>query len=430
MTAERSLGMHIKPGYKQTEVGVIPEDWGVYKLGSLLLGAPTYGINAPAIEYDTRYPTYLRITDISENGKFIQESKASVNHVDSDKYILNIEELVFARTGASVGKSYIYDPPDGRLVFAGFLIRIQPDGKKLSAKFLKFYTQTKQYWNWIVTNSMRSGQPGINGKEYASLIVSLPPIAEQQAIADCLSDADGLIESLEQLIAKKRQIKQGAMQELLTGKRRLPGFSSVSCRGDLLVAPTGYKQTELGMIPQDWNTIPIGSLCNISAGSDLVKEDFSSAMDERYPFPIYSNAITNKGLYGYSKSYQYEPDSITVTARGEIGYAIYRTKQFCAIGRLLILTSIYPCDLRIVAEYINNFVDFASENTGVPQLTVPQIAKYFVAIPLNKAEQTAIANVLSDIDSELTALETKLEKARKIKQGMMHELLTGSIRLV
>ncbi|MGA6829218.1 restriction endonuclease subunit S [Nitrospira sp. NS4] len=121
---------------------------------------------------------------------------------------------------------------------------------------------------------------------------------------------------------------------------------------------------------------------------------------------------------------------MTVTARGDVGHAVYRTIPFCAIGRLLVLSSTYPCDLRFVTEFINQSVDFALESTGVPQLTAPQISKYTVALPPTKTEQEAIAAILSDMDAEIAALEAKLAKARLLKQGMMQELLTGRIRLV
>ena len=160
-----------------------------------------------------------------------------------------------------------------------------------------------------------------------------------------------------------------------------------------------------------------------------MKEDFSPASDYRHEFPIYSNALTNGGLYGYSKSYQYGPDKITVTARGDIGHAVYRSTCFCCIGRLLVLSSNHLCDLRFVTEFINQFVAFALESTGVPQLTAPQISKYAVALPPTKAEQEAIAEALSDADALIDSLEQLLTKKRQIKQGAMQDLLTGRKRL-
>src|ERR1700690_2312096 len=104
--------MELMTGYKQTEVGVIPEDWAPSQLGQCLIGMPTYGINAPAIPYDSRFPTYLRITDITPSGRFDESNKSSVGHPDALSYVLENGDLVFARTGASVGKSYLYNPKD------------------------------------------------------------------------------------------------------------------------------------------------------------------------------------------------------------------------------------------------------------------------------------------------------------------------------
>jgi len=192
----------------------------------------------------------------------------------------------------------------------------------------------------------------------------------------------------------------------------------------------GYKQTDVGVIPEDWNVISLGSFFQITAGGDLVKKDYSSINDEIHKFPIYANAVANNGLYGYSKSYQYEPNRITVTARGDIGHAVCRDRRFIAIGRLIVLSSKYPCDPSFVTEYINNYINFAIESTGVPQLTAPQVSKYLLVFPPKIAEQEAIATILKDMDAEIAALKSKLAKTRQLKQGMMQELLTGRIRLV
>ncbi|MBU9844655.1 restriction endonuclease subunit S [Rahnella ecdela] len=208
--------------YKFSELGRIPEDWEVHPLGYLLNDSPRYGINAPAVKLGRNIPVYIRITDISDNGYFRPTEKVGVNSPLSDSYILQEGDIVLARTGASVGKSYLYKPEDGTLVYAGFLIKITPDQRSLNSKFLFQFLQTQQYWNWIATNSMRSGQPGVNGNEFASLPIPVPPKKEQTAIASILSDMDAELEALEQKLSKIRDIKQGMMQQLLTGRIRLP----------------------------------------------------------------------------------------------------------------------------------------------------------------------------------------------------------------
>ena len=211
----------IPPGYKQTEVGVIPQDWTVRSLRSCLRSAPDYGINAAAVPFDDGLPTYLRITDISEDNQFRPSPRVSVKHPHMHAFFLRKGDLVFARTGASVGKSYLYTTKDGPLVFAGFLIRMTPDPEMLDPVFLSYCVQSKRYWDWVATMSIRSGQPGINGQEYGTFKIPLPEPSEQRAIATVLSDMDADIAALERRLDKTRAIKQGMMQKLLTGRVRL-----------------------------------------------------------------------------------------------------------------------------------------------------------------------------------------------------------------
>jgi type I restriction enzyme, S subunit len=205
----------------QTRLPGFSREWEVKRLGDCLIARPDYGINAPAVPFSDRLPSYLRISDISEYGRFSPGPRVSVNAKNSGQFFLGEGDIVFARTGASVGKSYLYNKRDGQLVFAGFLIRVRPNPQILVSAFLAGYATTKIYWNWVRLMSMRSGQPGINGKEYAQLPMVLPSISEQTAIATVLSDMDAEIEALEQRLAKTGALKQGMMQELLTGRTRL-----------------------------------------------------------------------------------------------------------------------------------------------------------------------------------------------------------------
>jgi len=238
-----------------------------------------------------------------------------------------------------------------------------------------------------------------------SLPIPFPDEVEQRAIAAALSDVDALLAKLGQFIAKKRDLKQAAMQQLLTGQTRLPGF-----RGE-------------------WEVKRLVEIFDVLAGGDFDPSRSSSVRDERHPFPIYSNAVTDSGLYGFCTYNSYPADSITVTARGTLGVTNFRNHPYTAIGRVLVLQPKLELDGRFFAEFINNRITFIVESTGVPQLTAPQISRYELPTP-TCAEQTAIATVLSDMDAELAALESRRDKTRALKQGMMQELLTGRIRLV
>ena len=216
--------------YKQIKQGMMEdllkpkEGWKMVKLGECLKQKPDYGINAPAVPFDNNLPTYLRITDITEDGYYSKKDIVSVSSQDALKYVMEKGDLVFARTGASTGKTYLYDPKDGMLVFAGFLIRVRTDENVLLPEFFKYQTQTPQYKNWIDANSMRTGQPGINGNEYEAYPVSIPykndkpDLPAQRRIAAILSGIDAKIAAEEKVLEKYEKVKKGLMEKLLNVK--------------------------------------------------------------------------------------------------------------------------------------------------------------------------------------------------------------------
>lgn len=171
-------------------------------------------------------------------------------------------------------------------------------------------------------------------------------------------------------------------------------------------------------------------LFNLFAGGDIDTEHFSQYKTPTHCFPIYSNSLNNKGLYGYTSVPKYKGNAITITGRGSVGHAEYRKQDFDAIIRLLILI---PKKADVVNSYyltqfINQYVSFPLESTGVPQLTVPQIENIEVELP-DFAEQATVAEALSDIDGLISSLQKLIEKKKAIKQGTMQELLTGKKRL-
>ena len=143
----------VKKGYKQTEIGVIPEDWNILSLKDISIGKFTYGVNAPAVEYMPPLPNYIRITDISDNGRFLCENRASVICEHSEQFTLKENDIVFARTGASTGKTYLYRPEDGELVYAGFLIKASINPSLANSRYVFESLHTRRYWNWVATTA-------------------------------------------------------------------------------------------------------------------------------------------------------------------------------------------------------------------------------------------------------------------------------------
>jgi type I restriction enzyme S subunit len=205
-----------------------------------------------------------------------------------------------------------------------------------------------------------------------------------------------------------------------------PGYGFVA---ENPAVPVGYKQTEVGVIPEDWEIFPFGEHFSIYAGGDAPKHSLSSTQSDRHPYPVFANAIQGKGLYGFTAETRSKPDSVTVTARGYLGHAEYRSEPFFPIVRLLVLEPKGTLDSKYTSYAINDRVQFSIESTGVPQLTAPQVARYAVAAPPDVKEQKAIATALSDVDALLEELDRLIAKKRDIKQAAMQQLLTGETRL-
>ena len=190
------------------------------------------------------------------------------------------------------------------------------------------------------------------------------------------------------------------------------------------IAAKDFKMTELGPIPKDWEVKRFDDCFDFAAAGDLREECYNRERVGNCVYPIFSNSLANKGLYGYTSSPRYKADSITITGRGTLGHAEYRGEAFDAIIRLLILTPKQEVDCRFVVDWINHINPFVNESTSIPQLTVPQVAgSWFVFPPL--PEQRKISAALSDVDEMIAALEKLIEKKRKIKTGAMQRLLIG-----
>lgn len=433
--------MKLRDGFKHTEVGVVPEDWDVVRLATHLKSPPDYGINAPAVPYDDRLPTYIRITDITSGGRFSPDKLASVNAPRAEQFLLHEGDIVFARTGASVGKSYLYDPSDGKLVFAGFLIRVRPNPARLLPAYLASFVTTAPYWNWVRVMSMRSGQPGINGQEFGQLPIPCPPLREQIAIVGALEDVDALLRALETLISKKRDLLWATVPQLVTGKRRLQDFVSSS---------VGSKQTEAGVLPERWRTATLGELFSFKNGLNKGKEHFGHGTPIVNYMDVYDHpGLRTSDLSGRVSVGKQELKNFEVR-KGDVFFT--RTSETLEEIGLAAVMLDEPIDtvfsgfvLRARAkteDLDDEFKRYCFSTSEVRKAIVSKSSyttraltngRLLSAVPIPLppvAEQRAIATMLSDMDAEIAALEAKLAKTRLLKQGMMQELLTGRTRLV
>ena len=417
---------NIPQGYKKTEIGIIPQEWEVKRLVDLCQNTGDYGINAPAVPYREDLPTYLRITDIDGWGKFIETDKVSVDNPNSSQFILREGDIVFARTGATVGKTYLYNSKDGQLIFAGFLIRFTPNSNKAIPYYIKASTETASYWNWVRIISQRSGQPGINSVEYGAMKLAVPPLAEQRKIAKILGVWDEAIEKQSRLIEKLELRKRALMQRLLTGRTRLPGFT----------------------IP--WQKVKLGEIGKISsAGVDKkvnkgeVPVRLLNFVDVFYRDFIYNDELTHwvtakpikveqcsvqKGDIFFTPSSEM-PTDIAISAvamedmKGVVySYHIVRLRPHIEMDLHYRAYAFKTDEFYKQAERI---CDGSGQRYVISQDGFRNMSIHLPYLP----EQKAIAEVLTTADKEIATHRKKLDALRLQKRGLMQQLLTGKTRV-
>ena len=389
----------------------IPYGWIKTKLGKICKNKGQYGANAPSVPYSPNLPSYIRITDIDDDGKYIFSNRVSVNISDYKNYLLEKGDIVFARTGATTGKTYLYNENDGQFVFAGFLIKFSPNTNLINPYYLKLSTEIPFYKSWIKVMSVRSGQPGVNAEEYAKYPLLLPPLAEQEKIAEILGTWDSAIEKLTALIATKRLQKKGLMQKLLTAQIRLPGFTDEWQKvklGDFLKFQTGFPFDS-----QFFN--------QASDGIRLVKNRDLKSDDQVY---FYSGKYANTNIV--------KNGDILVGMDGDFlpclwkkGIALLNQR----VGKIVCKKTLNHTFAYYILFSPLEKIQNETASTTVKHLSHSGVEKTSVTIPTDISEQKAIADILSKADEEIDLLTRKLDLLQSQKKGLMQQLLTGKIRV-
>lgn len=394
---------NIPKGYKQTEVGVIPEDWGVDKIkyfASITTGAK----NTQDKIDDGEYPFFVR--------------SQIVERINS--YSFNGAAVLTAGDGVGTGKVFHYI--NGKFDFHQRVYKISDFSERIDGYF--FYLYFSNYFlRRIMSMTAKSSVDSVRMEMIANMQIPLPRKAEQTAIAVALSDADALISSLERLIAKKRNIKQGAMQELLTGKKRLPGFSG------------------------GWEVKKLGGIADIFKGSGLSKSKLNPSGIYKCIlygelFTTYSQVIknvisrtnANEGVLSKKGDILMPGSTTTIGIDLAIASALLEAGILLGGDINIIRKKVDSYDSEFIAHYLTQVkkheIAELSQGITIIHLYGRDLNALSITIPAKREEQTAIAQILSDMDAEVEQLEQKLNKYKMMKQGMMQELLTGKTRLV
>jgi type I restriction enzyme, S subunit len=392
--------MAVKEGYKQTEIGVIPEDWVLLKTEEIV-SIQTGSKNTVDNKKDGLYPFFVR--------------SQSVERIDTHSY--DCEAVLTAGDGVGTGKVFHYI--NGKFdVHQRVYVMSNFDG--VLGKFYYFYF-SRFFLDEVLKYTAKSSVDSVRRDMIAKMLIPLPPMEEQKAIATALSEIGGLIDSLSKLKEKKKNIKQGAIQELLTGKKRLEGFNG------------------------EWEEVVLGDLASFSKGVGLSKAEIAN--HGTYKCIHYGELFTDykefifkvksRTFYDEKKVLSEKNDVLMptsdVTPRGLATASCINEQGVLIGGDILIIKSINTLDglfLSYVIRYDKKQVLQLVSGTTVYHLYASDMKMFKLLVPPTIEEQTAIANILSDMDSEIETLQTKLDKYKSIKQGMMQELLTGRIRLL
>ena len=420
----------LRAGYKRTEIGVIPEEWGIATLGDVAVirdgthQTPKYvasGVPFFSVEHVT--------SDDFKNTKFISEQE---HRFLTRAFKIEKGDILMTRIG-SIGECKLIDwDVDASFYVSLALLKIKPG---FSSAFIAHYSKSAAFQKEVEQHSLQSAIPRkINLGPISSVRIVLPTQSEQRAIEAALSDVDALLGGLDSLIAKKRDLKQAAMQQLLTGQTRLPGFSgewAVKRLGELFKFSGGYSASRDQLSVEGHCYLHYGDIHGSSKTTIDTKADYQDIPKLDIPLKRVSpdslladgdvvfvdasedDAGTSKHVVVLNKGgLPFIAGLHTIVAKAKTAEFAHEYLQYC-----------------FQTPAIREQFMFYAVGTKVSGISKSHIVKLTLPVP-SVPEQTAIAAILSDMDTELAALQARHTKTQAIKQAMMQELLTGRIRLV
>lgn len=408
------------------------------RLGDLLAEQPAYGANASALQPNGIDPRYLRITDIDDQGRLLHCEIRCIPSLVARNYILQDGDIVIARTGNTVGKSYLHKSQNGLLAFAGYLIRFRIDKAKGDPFFVFHFLHSSVYWTWI-QNTLRTGaQPNINSLEYKNLTIPKLPLPQQRKIAKILTTVDNLIEKTEALIAKYQSIKQGMMHDLFTrgvdtkGKLRPP--QSVDMNDDLKL--------------KDWRTVRLSEVTVKIADRDHYTPTYTTEgviivspkdFDEngQIDFSNCQFVSETEHLRNRRKTDIKASDLIFTRIGARLGKACLVTPKMPEFSLLhsavmirVALEHLDPLYFLYVlkGQEIQGQIVKEIQSIGVPDLGLDKINAFRISIP-PLPQQRKIAEILSKHDQLIEDHQNELLKYKNLKTALMQDLLTGKVQV-
>lgn len=385
---------NIPVGYKDSPLGIIPVEWEVKRLGELSEINPSKG------EITSKFVTFLAMSDISEQGRVMNENIVSTDSIKSGFTPFKRNDIIVAKITPCFenGKGALLNNITEEYGFGStefHVIRCQQCNR-----FIYYHTISYPFRKRLESQMTGSaGQKRVSADSISSYKIPLPPLAEQEKIAEILSTWDKAIDKQTQLIEKLELRKKGLMQQLLTGKKRLPGFTG------------------------EWKKVKLGEICDIATG----KLD-ANAMEENGIYPFFTCA---KEIYRINR-YAFDTEALLVSGNGEyVGYIHYCKGKFNAYQRTYVLDK-FKTEILFVKfalqYHLPKRVLQTKSNSNTPYIVIGTLQDMIIPKP-SLQEQIAIVNILSSCDEEIRLAQDKLAAMKEQKKGLMQVLLTGKRRV-
>ena len=367
-------------------------------------GKGSYGIGAPAVPYQEDKLTYLRITDINDDGSLNFSDLKSVDAEDAEKYILKENDIVFARTGNSTGRSYFYEKQHGTFVYAGFLIKFSLDPNKVNPRILKYYTHSKPYFDWVNSFDTGATRGNINAKTYGDMELELPSRKVQDKIVSILSSLDRKIELNNKINADLEEMAQTIFKNWFVDFEPFKDGK--------------FVDSELGMIPEGWKVGCLGDLITIKYGKDHKKLEDGT-------FPVYGSG----GFMRFVNSWLYDGESVLIPRKGTLDNIMYVCEKFWTVDTMFFSVPKMDYVMKYVYNYIKRF-DFSkmNEGTSVPSNTAARLNKMPILIPTHE--------ILEMYDETLCPIYNKRKMKDKesrilslLRDTLLPRLMSGEIEV-
>lgn len=385
------------------------------KLNDLSIGGKgAYGIAASAVERKADLPTYLRITDIFDDGTLNLSELKSVDAPNSDKYILKPNDIVFARTGGSTGRNYFYDGSDGVFVYAGFLIKFSIDPEKVNPKYVKYYCRSKQYNDWVQSFNTGSTRGNINAQTFGNMEIPLPERKQQDYLVSILEPIDEKIKNNKQVNDNLQQQAQAIYHER---------FETVSPND----------------LPSDWRIVTLGEVATISNKSfnplkepEILLEHYSIPAFDEAKFPAFELSTSIK-----SNKFIIDASCFMISKLNPTTKRVW--KPYCLTGNAVCSTEfiVYKAKDKTITDFLysvidsNSFSDFmcshVTGSTGSRQRTTPSDTLSYELILPSEDEQAEFQSLVSPMYAQIRINAIENDRLKRLRDSLLPKLMSGEI---